>query len=66
MRLSAGASAFVDAARRLTHDAAGDLPTSERTLRELELVHQKLIVAFLDREPRSIKVLRALRRGVAS
>lgn len=64
--LSDPASAFVSAARRMTPAAAGLLATSERTLRELELVHQKLITTFLDREPRSIKVLQALRRGAMS
>lgn len=64
--LSDPASAFVSAARRMTPAAAGLLATSEQTLRELELVHQKLITTFLDREPRSIKVLQALRRGAMS
>ncbi len=65
LRLSTAASAFVNGARRVVPAAAGELAASDRTLRELEIVHQKLITTFLDREPRSIKVLQALRRGVA-
>jgi DNA repair protein RecO (recombination protein O) len=61
LQLSDSASAFVNGARRVTPAAAGELAASDRTLRELELVHQKLIRTFLDREPRSIKVLQALR-----
>lgn len=66
LHLSDSASAFVKAARRVTPAAAGELAASHRTLRELELVHQKLITTLLDREPRSIKVLQALRRGAMS
>jgi len=32
-------------------------------LREIELIHRKLITMHLDREPRSVRVLNELRRS---
>ena len=39
------------------------LGASSRVLREIELVHRKLIAMHLEREPRSVRVLNELRRS---
>lgn len=61
--LSAGAAAFVAAARRLAPHRVGDAPGGPAALRELEAKHRALLAAHLDGEPRSLRVLRELREA---
>ncbi|HVC20802.1 MAG TPA: DNA repair protein RecO [Vicinamibacterales bacterium] len=61
--LSSGALAFLRLARTAPPAAVGGLDWPAAVLRELEDVHRTLIVTHLDREPRSIRVLKELRRA---
>jgi DNA repair protein RecO (recombination protein O) len=61
-RLSAEAQAFLTSARGLSPFALGALGVSPHALRELEASHRALIAAHLEREPKSIRVLREMRR----
>jgi DNA repair protein RecO (recombination protein O) len=61
-RLSAGARAFLDAARASSPFALGDVAVSAHVLRELEASHRSLLALHLEREPRSVRVLRETRR----
>jgi DNA repair protein RecO (recombination protein O) len=60
--LSAEAQAFLSAARKVSpHDLAG--VTADRgMLRELESLHRSVIAMHLEREPRSLKVLKDMTR----
>jgi DNA repair protein RecO (recombination protein O) len=60
--LSQGALAFLHAARRLPPREAGSVPMTAAALAELEAVHRTLMGRHLDRELRSTRVLRELRR----
>ena len=61
--LSPGAQAFLGAARKIApHQLAGVVATRE-TLRELESLHRSVIAMHLEREPRSIKVLKEMTRS---
>jgi hypothetical protein len=40
------------------------LGATSRVLREIELIHRKLIAMHLEREPRSVRVLNELRRSI--
>jgi DNA repair protein RecO (recombination protein O) len=59
---SSGAAAFIDGVRRVGPRDVDSLGASSRVLREIELIHRKLITMHLDREPRSVRVLNELRR----
>jgi DNA repair protein RecO (recombination protein O) len=61
-RLSPGARAFLDAARASSPFALADLAVSGAALRELEAAHRSLLALHLEREPRSVRVLRETRR----
>ncbi len=61
-RLSADARAFLDRARGASPFALGDVPVSARTLRELETAHRDLIGMHLEKDLKSVRVLRELRR----
>jgi len=61
-RLSAEAQAFLATARGLSPFALGDVAVTPRALRELEASHRALIATHLEREPKSIRVLREMRR----
>jgi DNA repair protein RecO len=61
-RLSAEAQAFLTTARGLSPFALGEVSVSPQALRELEASHRALIAAHLEREPKSIRVLREMRR----
>jgi len=61
-RLSDDARAFLGSARSLSPFALGSLPVSSRALDELEAAHRALIVTHLERELKSARVLRAMRR----
>ncbi|HMF99361.1 MAG TPA: DNA repair protein RecO [Vicinamibacterales bacterium] len=61
-RLSAEARAFLETARGLSPFALADVAISRRALRELEASHRALIVTHLERELKSVRVLREMRR----
>lgn len=62
--LSTDAAAFLDGVRKVAPRDVEQLGATTRVLREIELVHRKLIAMHLDREPRSVRVLNELRRHV--
>ena len=61
-RLSSEARAFLDRARASSPFALGENPISARALRELEAAHRELIAMHLEKELKSIRVLREMRR----
>ena len=62
LSMSTGAAAFLDGVRRVAPRDVESLDPSRQVLREIELVHRKLIAMHLEREPRSVRVLNELRR----
>ena len=60
---SSDAAAFLDGVRKVGPRDVQSLGASTRVLREIELVHRKLIAMHLEREPRSVRVLNELRRS---
>jgi DNA repair protein RecO (recombination protein O) len=56
--LSPEALAFLSDAARVAPDRVGDLALTPRAARELEAAHRALIVAHLEKEPKSVRVLR--------
>jgi DNA repair protein RecO (recombination protein O) len=63
LSLSSGALTFLDGVRRVGPRDVESLGASGPVLREIELVHRKLIAMHLEREPRSVRVLNELRRS---
>ena len=63
LSLSSGAATFLEGARTVGPRDVESLGASTRVLREIELVHRKLIAMHLEREPRSVRVLNELRRS---
>jgi recombinational DNA repair protein (RecF pathway) len=61
--LSRGALAFLRAAQRLAPRAAGELRMEPLVLAELERVHHMLMGRHLERELKSTRVLRDVRRS---
>jgi DNA repair protein RecO (recombination protein O) len=61
-RLSAEALGFLSAARGLSPYAVGGVNVSRRALRELELAHRALIAMHLEKDLKSVRVLRDMRR----
>jgi hypothetical protein len=61
--LSSGARTFLDGVRKVAPRDVATLGASVPVLREIELFHRKLISMHLDREPRSVRVLNAMRRS---
>ena len=62
-RLSAGARAFLNAARACSPLALGNVTVSEAVLRELERMHQMQITLHLEKDLKSTRVLREMRRS---
>jgi len=60
--LSSGAEAFLEGVRRVGPAQVASLGATTGVLREIELVHRRLIAMHLDKEPRSVRVLNELRR----
>ena len=60
---SSGAATFLEGVRRIGPRDVESLAASAKVLREIELIHRKLITMHLDREPRSVRVLNELRRS---
>jgi DNA repair protein RecO (recombination protein O) len=63
LALSSGAASFLDGVRKVGPCAVDSLGATTRVLREIELIHRKLIAMHLEREPRSVRVLNELRRS---
>ena len=63
LALSADAATFLDGVRRVGPMDVESLGATARVLREIELVHRKLITMHLDKEPRSVRVINELRRS---
>jgi DNA repair protein RecO len=61
-RLSAEAQAFLTTARVMSPFGLGQVAVSPRTLGELETSHRDLIATHLERELKSVRVLREMRR----
>jgi DNA repair protein RecO len=61
-RLSDGARAFLDASRTCSPFRLGGLSVSLGALREIEAAHRALIATHLDKELKSDRVLREMRR----
>jgi DNA repair protein RecO (recombination protein O) len=61
-RLSADARAFLATARAASPFALVDVAVSTRTLGELERAHQELIALHLEKDLKSVRVLREMRR----
>ncbi|MGC4085386.1 MAG: DNA repair protein RecO [Vicinamibacterales bacterium] len=61
-RASAGARAFLDAARTCSPLGLGDVAVSAAVLRELEGSHRMKIAMHLEKELKSARVLREMRR----
>jgi DNA repair protein RecO (recombination protein O) len=62
-KLSSGAIGFLSLARASAPQALVGLETDRAVLRELEGLHRSLIAMHLEREPRSIKVLKEMNRS---
>jgi len=60
--LSLEAQAFLAAARKTGPQELGGVAADRATLRELEALHRSIIAMHLEREPRSIKVLKDMTR----
>lgn len=63
LALSSGAATFLEGVRRIAPREVDSLGATTRVLREIELIHRKLIAMHLEREPRSVRVLNELRRS---
>ena len=63
LSLSSAAATFLDGVRKVGPREVESLGASTSVLREIELVHRKLIAMHLEREPRSVRVLNELRRS---
>src|SRR5688572_17083159 len=63
LALSTEAAMFLDGVRRVGPRDVDSLGATARVLREIELVHRKLITMHLDKEPKSVRVINELRRS---
>jgi DNA repair protein RecO (recombination protein O) len=62
-RLTPGALAFLTAVRQRSPSELRDVAVSDGVLAELEALHRVLMARHLERELRSLRVLREMRRG---
>jgi hypothetical protein len=60
--LSGDAMAFLAASRSVTPQQVGSVPVPHAALKELEQVHRALITMHLEKQLKSDRVLRDLRR----
>jgi DNA repair protein RecO (recombination protein O) len=60
--LSPEAQGFLTAARKISPHELGQVAVTLEVMRELEALHRSVIAMHLDREPRSIKVLKEMTR----
>jgi DNA repair protein RecO (recombination protein O) len=63
LSVSRDAATCLEGVRRVAPREVETLGASSRVLREIELIHRKLIAMHLEREPRSVRVLNELRRS---
>ena len=63
LTLSSGAATFLEGVRKCAPRDVESLGASSKVLREIELIHRRLITMHLEREPRSVRVLNELRRS---
>jgi len=61
-RMSVEARAFLDTARSSSPFALANVAVSKRTLTEIELAHRELIAMHLEKDLKSVRVLREMRR----
>ena len=61
-RASIGARAFLDAARTCSPFALAAIPATRDTLQEIEAAHRVQITAHLEKDLRSVRVLREMQR----
>ena len=61
--LSPGAQAFLGAARKIAPQELSGIVATRETLRELESLHRSVIAMHLEREPRSMRVLKEMTRS---
>jgi DNA repair protein RecO len=61
-RLSQGAKAFLEAARTCSPFTVGGVAVSQKALRELDNAHRALIALHLEKDLKSVRVLREMRR----
>ena len=61
-RLSGESRAFLVAARSSSPFALGDIRVSRRALKEIETAHRSLIAMHLEKDLKSVRVLREMRR----
>jgi DNA repair protein RecO (recombination protein O) len=61
--LSPEAQAFLTAARKVGPQELGGVTADRAMLRELEALHRSIIATHLEREPRSLKVLKDMTRS---
>ena len=61
-QMSGGARAFLDVARASSPFALGAVKVSRHTLHELEAAHHSLIAMHLEKDLKSVRVLREMRR----
>jgi DNA repair protein RecO (recombination protein O) len=61
-RMSGEAKAFLDAARSSSPFALADVKVSKRALKEIENAHRELIAMHLEKDLKSVRVLRETRR----
>jgi hypothetical protein len=62
-RATPAARAFLDAARATSPLSLGDVKVASKTLREIEASHRTLITMHLEKDLKSARVLREIRRG---
>lgn len=62
-RSSVEAQAFLEAARSCSPLAIGEVRVTPKTLRELEQAHREQIAMHLEKDLKSVRVLREIRRG---
>jgi DNA repair protein RecO (recombination protein O) len=62
-RLSPGAISFLESARKIGPQDLAGLRVERQSLRELESLHRSVITMHLEREPRSIRVLKDMTRS---
>jgi len=61
-RMSAGAKAFLAAARTSSPFTLGELTVAHSVLREIETTHRELIAMHLEKDLKSVRVLREMKR----
>jgi DNA repair protein RecO (recombination protein O) len=61
-RASKGAQQFLDAARHSSPRGLADVPAPVSVMRELETAHRQLMTTHLEKDLKSVRVLRELRR----